>query len=298
MRMRTLGIVMTIIIATGSLTVAQVPGAAAARASQFAVPRSVSMMADLAYQQVNGKSLHLDLFVPKVGSSRLPTVVFFHGGGWSRGNKNQFWSQAAHLAEHGYVAATVEYRLAPAARFPAQLNDALAAVKWLRTHASKYRVDSNRVAVAGGSAGGHLASLLGMNSWNGTDWSGVPADGRVQAVVAFNPVLDLRPPATPPGPAEPGLLGVSFDENPSLWRDASPVSHVGKAAAPFLLLHGTSDELVPYAQSVTMLRLLQKAGVTAELFTADGAGHGFFNAAPWYEPTVARMQEFLDRLLR
>lgn len=198
----------------------------------------------------------------------------------------------------GYVAATVEYRLAPAARFPAQLDDALAAVKWLRTHASKYRVDSKRIAVAGGSAGGHLASLLGMNSWNGTDWSGVSAEGRVQAVVAFNPVLDLRPPATPPSPAEPGLLGASFGENPSLWRDASPVSHVGKSAAPFLLLHGTGDELVPYAQSLTMQRLLQKAGVTAELFTADGAGHGFLNAAPWYEPTVARMQEFLDRILR
>lgn len=298
MRMRTFGILMAIIITTVRPTFAQVPGAAAARASQFKVPPSVSMMPDVAYKDVDGKSLHLDLFVPKVGSGRLPTVLFYHGGGWSRGDKNQFWSQAAHLAEHGYVAATVEYRLAPAAHFPAQLNDALAAVKWVRTHASEYRVDSNRIAVAGGSAGGHLASLLGMNLWSGTDWSGVSADGRVQAVVAFNPVLDLRPPATPPGPAEPGLLGVSFDENPSLWRDASPVSHVGKSAAPFLLLHGTSDELVPYAQSVTMQRLLQKAGVTAELFTADGAGHGFFNAAPWYESTVARMQGFLDRVLR
>lgn len=287
---------------SSSLAAQAPPGPAGPRPVDppFQLPGSVEMLSDLLYAEPDGQSLRLDLFLPREGEGPFPAAVFFHGGGWSGGARTQFWRQAAHLAGRGFVAATVQYRLAPRSRFPAALNDAQAAVRWLRAHATQYRVDPNRVAVVGGSAGGHLAALLGMNAWTGSDWSGAPTEARVQGVVAFNAVLDLRPAALPPSSQTValGFLGVSFEANPALWNDASPLTHVGPDAAPFLLLHGTDDRAVPYDQSVEMQRRLRDAGVCADLFTAEGAGHAFFNAPPWYAPTLVRMEQFLVKLLK
>jgi acetyl esterase/lipase len=166
----------------------------------------------------------------------------------------------------------------------------------LRQHAGEHGVDPRRIAIGGGSSGGHLSALIGTNLWNGSAWSGAPADSRVQAVVAFNAVLDLLIYVTPSGvnASVTAFLGSSFEENPALWRDASPLEHVSREAAPFLLLHGTDDNVAPYRQSVEMQRRLRAAGITAELFTAKGAGHNSFFQPPWFEPALARAVEFLN----
>ncbi len=237
--------------------------------------------------------------MPSNGDGPKPAVVFLFGGGWTGGVKSSFWRQCVYLAERGYVAASVQYRLAPANRFPAALNDAQAAIKWLRSRATDYSIDGTRVAIGGGSSGGHLAELVGTNAWSGSDWSGAPADAQVQAVVAMCPVSKLSSQMTMSVQTNIAkLLGATFVENPGAWEAASPLNHVSRRAAPFLILHGNADKVVPYEQSVDILHRLQEAGVRAELFTAEGGDHPAFFHPPWFDPANAAMGKFLDAVLK
>ncbi|MEK7409379.1 MAG: alpha/beta hydrolase [Acidobacteriota bacterium] len=272
----------------------------------FRLPEGVEMKTDLVYARYGQREMHLDLFLPKAGAGPFPAVVYIHGGGWRGGNKGAFRRQAAHMATQGFVGACIEYRLSGEAKYPAAVHDAKAAVRWLRANAAAWRIRPDRIGAAGGSAGGHLVALLGathaMRELEGE--GGNPGQSsRVQAVAPFNPALDLEGlvRGNPQAPATSPLalfLGFSYAERPDLYRQASPVAHVSKASAPFLFLHGTDDKTTPYEHSVAMMKKLQAAGVHAEIFTAEGAGHGFFNRPPWFEPTLKRMEAFFTRLLK
>ena len=252
----------------------------------FRLPEGVLAEQNLVYSSPGGRDLHLDLFLPKEGRGLFPAVVYIHGGGWKGGNRNAFRRQAAHMATKGFAGACIEYRLSGEAKYPAALQDSKAAVGWMRANAAKYRIDSQRIGAAGGSAGGHLVALLGVT-------------GDVKAVAAFNPAVDLvsfgkSAPASA-GSSVAEFLGATYAQKPELWAEATPITHVDKNSAVFLFLHGNADTTVPYRQSVDMLNKLKAAGVEAELFTAEGAAHGFFNRPPWFEPTLKRMDEFFLR---
>ncbi len=268
----------------------------------FALPPGVQVEPDLVYARYGQRVLKLVLYRPGTGSGPFPGIVFIHGGGWSRGTRDAFRRQAAHLAGRGYVGATIEYRLSGEATFPAAVHDAKTAVRWMRAHAKQYRIDPRRIAAVGGSAGGHLASMLGttagVRDLEG-DGGNSELSSAVQAVVGFNPALDLTAKfAGSATRASHAFLGGTQDEKAALYRHASPVAHAGKASAPHLLLHGSADVTVPYQQSLDMKKKLEAARVRVELFTADGAAHGFFNAPPYYQPTLERMERFLDQVLR
>jgi pectinesterase len=235
----------------------------------------------------------------------FPGLVFIHGGAWMKGKKTMLRRQAAHMASLGFVAACIEYRLSGEAKFPAALQDAKAAVRWMRANALHYQIDARRIGAVGGSAGGHLAALLGttqgMKEFEGDGGNaGFPSD--VRAVVAFNGVFNLTKMA---GSDDSGrgteavlaFMGSSYESASERWKAASPVMQVGPKSAPFLLLHGTADNTVPYAQAVEMLDRLKASGVAVELYTADDAKHGFFNSPPYYEPTLKKMEEFFIRTL-
>ena len=268
----------------------------------FEVPSGVEMRADLVYASPGGRDLHLDLFLPPSQDELAPAVVYLHGGGWRAGNKRQFWRHAAHMASKGFIGVSVEYRLSGEATFPAAVEDAKAVVRWLRANASELGIDTNRIGAAGGSAGGHLAAMLGttpgVQKLEG-DGGHAEFSSQVQAVGGFNPALDFS--GIGGGEAAQRtlyeFLGSSYQENPDLWAEASPVRHVGEDSAPFLFLHGTEDRTVPYRQSVEMRDKLEAAGVRAEIFTADGAPHGFFNGPPWYQPSLEAMEEFFVETL-
>lgn len=271
----------------------------------FSLPDSVEMQENVVYATIGERKLRLDLFLPKSGQGPFPAVVYIHGGGWRGGNKRQFQRHAAHMATKGFAGACIEYRLSGEAKFPAAVHDVKSAVRWIRAHAAQYRIDPGRIGAAGGSAGGHLAAILGTTShvreFEGGGSSRISS--RVQAVAAFNPALDfasfgrLGQHDVPSGPVYL-FLGASFQDNPQLWKKASPIAYASKDSAPFLFLHGTEDTTVPYQQSVDMMNALKAAGVQAELFTAEGAGHGFFNRPPWFEPALKRMEEFFTRTLK
>lgn len=257
-------------------------------------PPGVVLHADKVYASPDGRDLHLDVFSPATSASRRPAIVFVHGGGWLWGNKRDHWPTAAYFASRGFVAATVEYRLARERTYPAALEDVRAAVAWLRANAAQHGIDPRRIGAAGSSAGGHLVAMLGV----------VPDTGRlktplVQAVAAIAAPVDLAlqherdrfGPALFVGAGNP-------TEHAERWRAASPITHVNRHAAPFLFLHGTADDLVLIAEAEEMARRLRAAGVSAEVHAAQRGPHDFFLEHPWRAPALRRIEDFFEKTLR
>lgn len=244
---------------------------------------AVQVHEDLVYAVVDGVELALDLYRP-AATARCPVVVYLHGGGWALGHRRDRARQRAHvLAGAGIAVATVSYRLTGRAAYPAQLHDAKAAVRWIRANGEKLGLRTAQVGAWGASAGGHLAALLGVTS--GVEWSGAVGEhldesDAVDAVVAWFAPLDLaamlgRTPLEAdvlPPPREHELLGTSTP-TPEAVAQASPAAQVTRYAAPFMLMHGDRDRMVPLEQSERMHRALVAAGVPCTLVTLGGAGH-------------------------
>lgn len=270
-----------------------------------AAPRdsaALTVERDVVYGTAQGTPLLLDLAMPKTGNGPFPVVVFLHGGGWSEGNRQEMNHFIEGVAGLGYVGVTVAYRLVPAARFPAQLEDCKAAVRWLRANAAKYRINPKRIGVVGFSAGGHLASMLGVTGKNdGLEGAGGNPDqsSRVQAVVSFFGLTDFStrdwPRDLENGVIEP-FLGGSFANHADEYRRASPITYVTSDAPPFLFFHGSEDKLVPVDQSKRLGEKLRNAGVFAEVNVLEGEGHGFTDAAN--QKAMRRMLDFLDAHLK
>ena len=269
---------------------------------RMTVPDSVEARTGVVYGTGGGRDLKLDLYLPRNTEASRPAVVFIHGGGWKNGGPGQFRPQSLNLAACGYVCACIEYRLSGEAKFPAALEDAKCAVRWMRASAAELEVDPSRIAVSGGSAGAHLAVMIATTRLGLYEGAGGHAEqsSRANLCIAFNPVLDLAGMARDRHglPMLEAFLGRTYGEAPELYAQASPITHASKDDPPILILHGTEDTTVPYGQAVAMIGKLTELGVQAELYTAEGAAHAFFNRPPWYQPTVEAMTEFLDRHFR
>ncbi len=232
---------------------------------------------DLVYGKGGDVDLQLDLAVPKEGTGPFPGIVCIHGGGWRQGKRQDLSATIEVLARKGFVAATISYRLAPAARFPAQIEDCKAAVRWLRANADKYHLNAKRIGVMGFSAGGHLCCLLGTageaSELEGT--GGNPdQSSRVQAVVSFFGPTDLTDRTWSKEVEENILvpfLGATIDEKPELYKKVSPVTYVGKNAPPFLFFHGTEDKLVGIRHSRVLAEKLKALGVDCKLSSTLGS---------------------------
>jgi pectinesterase len=272
----------------------------------YVQPAGVDVHTDIVYATIGDRQMHLDLYLPKTATATpMPAVVYIFGGGWVKGSKIAFRRQAAYMATKGYAGACIEYRLSGEARYPAAIYDSKAAVRWVRANARKYNIDPNRIAAAGGSAGGHLAMLLGTTGDDpvyDSDEGVKGVSSRVAAVAGFNPAVDLvdfgKKMESNANNSVVAFLGSSYKDKPELWRAASPTFQVSAKSAPSLFLHGDADTTVPYQQSVAMMEKTKAAGVRAEIFTAPGAKHGFFNSPPFFEPTLKRMEEFFNVVLQ
>ena len=270
----------------------------------------LKILRNIVYSRPAGRKLLLDLYLPERGARPLPVVVWIYGGAWRAGSKDDGQTRAAlWLTRHGYAVAAFNYRLSQEAKFPAQIQDARAAVRWLRRHGAGYGLDPARIAVWGASAGGHLAALLGVSA-GANDLDGPEADGevspRVQAVIDFHgptDFLQMDAHALPGGmrhnPAESPesqLIGGAIQDNPDKVARANPVTYVHRDAAAFLILHGERDPLVPVHQSELLFDALRRAGAPAIFHKIAGAGHG----GPEFSDAVVRAMvlAFLDEHLR
>lgn len=239
------------------------------------------------YAAPEGEELKATLFLPQDGGERLrPAVVLIHGGGWVAGTRHLVHSYGREFAEQGYVGLAINYRKMPGDPFPACLEDAKAAVRWLRLHAETYRIDPERIGAFGKSAGGHLATLLATtgpdDGFEGTDNAGPPST--VQAVVSLYGVYDL---SMYPRSRDQGLIaelkadslgwfvGAESGGNLEDFSKASPVAYVSADACPHLLIHGADDNMVPVKQAQTYKAALDAAGVPNELVIVPDRGHGF-----------------------
>ena len=255
---------------------------------------------DVAYARAGDKELKLDLARP-AGTGPYPCVVCLHGGGWRLGSKRDLRGWIEFLADHGYVAASVGYRLAPGSTFPAQVEDAKTAVRFLRANAEKYGIDKDRFAALGYSAGGHLACLLGLTDekcgFEGTECPG--ESSRVQAVVDYFGPTDLaafaKDAAAQRGMIGP-FIGARYDERPEAHDRASPLKYVTEDAPPFLILHGTRDGVVPTEQSRRLAVKLNELGVSYRYVEVAGEGHGW--GGPTGAMTTGETVRFLARVLK
>jgi len=226
------------------------------------------IIADVQYCTGGGKPLLMDLFIPISPAKRpTPAVLWLHGGGWERGDKNGN-SGALMLAEAGFVTASIFYRLSGDSPFPADIQGCKCAIRYLRANARAYGIDPNRIGVAGASAGGHLAELVATADnvpeleGNG-GWPRVSS--RVQAASAYYGASDFTVGAREfqhhTGKVIVKLFRGDEKEKPELYKQASPIMHVSKDDPPLLLVHGDHDDLVPFDQSVEMTKAYERAGL-------------------------------------
>lgn len=236
---------------------------------------------DIEYANPDNQHLQLNMARPDQGDGPFPAVLCIHGGGFRAGTRDGYNGLIKQLAERGYVAATVTYRLAPKYPFPAAIHDVKAAVRWLRGNAGKYHIDPDRIGVTGGSAGGHLAQFLGVTAdikkFEGQEGN-LEKSSRVACVVNFYGPSDFTKSygkSVDAAEVLPLFLGGNLEQARQKHILASPLYWVTPDAAPTLCVHGTRDNYVAHEQAVWLVDRLKAAGVEAELLTLEGAGHGF-----------------------
>lgn len=254
---------------------------------------------DVEYGRAAGESLKLDVSVPD-GPGPFPAVILVHGGGWVTGDKSGGPRKAFIAPLHepleraGFAWFSINYRLAPAHRHPACIQDVETAIRWVKVHAARYRVDPRRIALSGESAGGHLAALAAVRADETT---------RLAAIVPFYGVFDLTAMVTPGEPMRKNFVAL-FDRPTAdagaleLLRGASPLFQVKAGLPPFLLVHGTADTTVALEQSERFHARLREAGGASELMTIPSGVHGMISwhtVAPDYaDRVVAWLQRTLN----
>jgi acetyl esterase/lipase len=259
---------------------------------------------DIVYAEVGGRKLLLDLHFPK-NSTTPYLIVWVHGGAWHSGSRESYPNA---FVVSGYALASVDYRLSVEAKFPAQIHDLKAAVRYLRANAANYGYRSDKIIIAGSSAGAHLAVLTGVS--NGDDELEGTLGEHAQTTSSVQAIIDYYGPtnfttilkqSTPHGigvrgPAMALLLGHTVDNAPALAKKASPVFQIDKNDPPLLIFHGDQDIQVPISQSHELAGVYKTNGLNVRMEVVHGAGH---SEAPYFDPPYQRISEtFLDAVLK
>lgn len=257
-------------------------------------PMTVDGAATHVYKLIGPRELRLHVFSPDNSEppGRRSAIVFFFGGGWTQGFVTQFVPQSRHLAKRGMVAIVADYRVFSrhgTSPFEA-MADAKSAVRWVRAHAAQLGVDPNRIAAAGGSAGGHIAMSAAVFDTFDEAGEDKTTSSKPNALVLFNPALDTTH-------ATPAPLKDRFGDR---GREASPFHHLSPGLPPTLILHGKSDTTVPYADADRFCAEATRQGNQCLLVGYEGATHGFFNAqnaeGKWYRETLLEADRFLTKI--
>jgi acetyl esterase len=236
-------------------------------------PGGVRITQDLEYSHPGGVSLRLDAFVPG-GEGPFPGLIALHGGGWVLGDKTEWDNNCRGLALQGFACFSVDYRLAPDHPYPAAVQDAMAAVQWVRDNADEYHVDPTRLGAIGSSAGAHLAAMIGYTGKGSTD-----TGTRVRVIVLWSPVTDiptLLPARTNVNESFANVhdfMGCDLTKCTAREKEASPVTYVDPTDPPTMIAN-SSDEQIPLSQAQELSGVLKDANVPHELHVVEGNNHG------------------------
>ncbi len=266
------------------------------------VPNGIIAHTDLVFGRGGARALKLDLYAPAAKSGRMrPGVVLVHGGGWAGGNRQSFRAMAQQLARRGFVAATIDYRLSGEARFPSAVEDCKAAVRWMRANAKKHRIDPERIGAVGGSAGGHLASMVALTGdsklFEGK--GGHPdASSALQAAVIMGAGVDQVTralEAKKPIANQLTFFGGPYEKRKEAYAQGSPITHISKGDPPILIIEGEKDS--PGERYPAFRRKLDEAGVAHRLVIVQGGKHGCWGSHPWFTPMTEEIAVFLHEKL-
>jgi acetyl esterase/lipase len=248
------------------------------------------------YRKVGDTDLKVWIFEPAQKSAKpLPAIVFFFGGGWTGGSPTQFEPQSRHLASRGMIAIVADYRVKTRqdAKPADCVSDAKACVRWVRANAARLGIDSERIAVGGGSAGGHLAAAVATLPGLDTAKDDKSVSCLPNALVLFNPGTVMAPfPGLDLKGFGAGLDKAKFGCEPT---EISPLHHVKKGTPPTIIFHGKADTTVPYATVEKFAEIMKAAGNRCDLVGYENQPHGFFNKAKYAE-TLAAADDFLISL--
>ncbi len=264
--------------------------------------RTSGRQLEIPYSRRHTDRRRTDLFVPQRGGNGA-AILWFHGGGFAGGDKDQWHPLCRHFCDLGYCCASAEYRLAPRWKFPAWVEDARLAMAWLRGRSGEYGFSADRIAAAGSSAGAYLALMLatiGPEDPLGRTEELGEAETRPRAVVTYCPASSMHEQRRwPSREAYPGLMAVPEQQDRQLYRTASVEDRIRGGEPPMLFLHGTADELIPLSESAELCAQVEQAGGQATLVRLQGAEHGFGYGVTTdsQQAAVAEVERFLKAWL-
>lgn len=283
------------------------------------VTPEIKQISGVVYEQVPSRgyenvAMKMDILKPQ-SKTPLPAIVYVTGGGFINANKDNGIQLRMHLAEAGYVVASIEYRVAPTAVFPQPLEDVKASIRYLRANANKFNIDPDRIGIVGGSAGGYLTAMAGVTSGTTTFDKGENLDqsSSVKAAVDLSGLTrigddysDAVKEAHKSAGATEALWvngspvfggrdgGILAD--PAAAKAADPMTYVGKNSAPMLLMHGTKDFVVSPSQTDLLFQALRKEGIPSDRYLVEGAAHG---GVYWYQAeALSIITDFFNKYLK
>lgn len=265
------------------------------------IPESVYAKKNMAYCKTGNRNLMVDAFYPKQKIKQKRTaIILLHGGGWRTGDKKMMHPLAQQLSAMNYVCFTPEYRLSTEALYPAAIYDIKAAIKWVRLHAGDYNIDTNKIVIAGHSAGGELAAFMGATNNHPSFENNIcnsRSSSKVNAVIDMDGILAFIHPESGEGDdskrisAATNWFGYSKTENPGLWKQASPLTHAGSHTPPTLFINSSADRM--HAGREDFIKMLDQYHIYTEIKTFTGAPHSFILFNPWFDTTLITIDNFL-----
>ncbi len=264
-----------------------------------AIPDEIEVFRNITFKETNSTKLQLDIYKKKGLPEGSPAIIFIHGGAWRSGDRGDYLPYLLDYAKKGYVTITISYRLVKQAKFPAAAQDVNCGINWVFQHAEEYGINPERIALLGGSAGGHLAMLIGYSRKEGlfNEDCEMENSGDIKAIVNFYGPVDLTTPYAISTYQVKDFLNTTYEENPEIFKAASPGTYISSDDPPTITFQGTIDALVPYSQADSLDVWLQRAGVPHDYHLLKGWPHSMDVAKEVNEYCQFYIDRFLEEHL-
>jgi pectinesterase len=257
---------------------------------------NVLVKKDIVFRTILERQLPLDIYYPKYIHKKKPAVLLIFGGGWRSGNKSQNEAMSLELANRGYVAVSPEYRLSLEAPYPAAVFDLKAAIKWMKANAQMYGIDTRKIATLGVSAGGQLSALLGTTNSNRNfeDTIGEKSvSANIQAVIDIDGILAFHHPESAESAVAAQWLGGTYEQQPTIWKEASALEHINQQTAPFLFINSSNPRF--HAGRDDAIKKMDSLHIYSEVHTFPDTPHPFWFFHPWFNPMMDYIDSFLKK---